>query len=159
MINLKPIEPKEFKIPGIKGKLEKMLRHEAWIQRRMMQKVTRTWKGTKPRFKREIKVDRGNLRLTTLPYGNPKAVNKFRWLNEGTRVRHAVMSKDFRPKTRHRTIGSRRGRGGMVFVSRKIRQPGIKAREWTDEIRKRRTPKFRVKVERTFAVITKDITK
>jgi len=148
MINLKPIVPKEFKIPGIKGKLEKMLRHEAWIHRRMMQKVTR-----------EIKVDRGSLRLTTLPYGNPKAVAKFRWLNEGTRVRHAVMSKDFRPKTRHRTIGSRRGRGGMVFVSRKIRLPGIKAREWTDEIRKRRTPKFQVKVERTFKAITKDITK
>lgn len=156
MIKIEPVKPKQFKIPGIKGRLERMLSEEAWIQIRMLQKVTRTWKGAKPRFKREIEVDRGNMQMDILPYGSEKAVNKWRWLNDGTRVRHALMSPNWRSKTTPRTMGSRMGRGRMLFVSRKIRRPGIEAREWTQEAAERRTPKFIKKVERKFDIMVKD---
>ena len=52
------------------------------------------------------------------------------YVNYGTRVRHALMSKDFKPKTRTGYIGSNKGKGGVVFISKKINLPGIVAREF-----------------------------
>ena len=55
-------------------------------------------------------------------------------LDKGTRVRYAIMSKDFRAKTQQNFLGSRPGQGGLVFVSRKHPMPGIKARNFTHMI-------------------------
>ena len=156
MISIKPVKPKRFKIPGIKGRLERMLAEEAWIQKRMLQKTTRTWKGAKPRFRRYIEVDRDDMMMVVAPSGSEKGKWKWIWLDQGTRVRRALMSPDFKPKTRHRTMGSRMGRGGVLFVSRRIARPGIKAREWSEEAAERRTPKFIKKVERQFEIMVRD---
>lgn len=63
----------------------------------------------------------------------------FNYLDRGTSVRHAVMSRDFQPKTQPASGGvtrlsSGRGRGRMVHVSRRINRPGIKARGFTKAI-------------------------
>lgn len=52
------------------------------------------------------------------------------YLNFGTRVRYALMSPDFSPKTRRGYIGSNKGRGGVILVSRRHPRPGIEAREF-----------------------------
>lgn len=55
----------------------------------------------------------------------------YKFLNEGTRVRYATMTKDFSPKTRVGSFSSSTGRGGVIFVSRNHPRPGIQARGWT----------------------------
>lgn len=53
----------------------------------------------------------------------------YRYVSRGTKVRFAVMSDDFRPKTRPGYIGSNLGRGGKVGMSR-VPLPGIEARDF-----------------------------
>ena len=67
-----------------------------------------------------------------------KGVKKWRWLNEGTRVRRALMSRDWRSKTKPGRYRSGPGRGKMLFVSRKLARPGIKPRGWTPKLMKSR---------------------
>jgi len=52
------------------------------------------------------------------------------WLNDGTRVRYATMTPGFVAKSVPRTLASRPGRGGVLYVNRNRPRPGIKAREW-----------------------------
>ena len=52
------------------------------------------------------------------------------YVNYGTKVRRALMSPDFSPKTRAGVIGSNPGRGGVVFISHRLSLPGIEARNF-----------------------------
>lgn len=61
----------------------------------------------------------------------------YAYVSGGTRVRRAVMSMGFRPKSRFRYIGANKGRGGVVFISKKIALPGIKAREFDKAIQEK----------------------
>lgn len=53
------------------------------------------------------------------------------WVNRGTRIRYATMSKDWRSKTKPNVIASYAGRGRLLFVSRKRPRPGIVARNFS----------------------------
>jgi len=64
-------------------------------------------------------------------------VTPFLWVNKGTRVRYATMSKDWSSKTKPGVIASFKGSGRMLFVSRKRPRPGIVARNFTDIIMRR----------------------
>lgn len=59
------------------------------------------------------------------------------FLNYGTRIRYATMSHDFSPKTSVRVLQSFPGSGGKAYVSIFLPRPGIKARHWDDEIKKK----------------------
>lgn len=61
----------------------------------------------------------------------------WKWVNQGTRVRRAIMSRDWRSKTKPNVISSFNGAGRVVFISRKITRPGIEARNFTNIISKR----------------------
>lgn len=61
----------------------------------------------------------------------------YKYVTRGTRVRRALMSGDFRPKTRTGWIGSNKGRGGVVFISKRVNRPGIKARQFEETIQKK----------------------
>jgi hypothetical protein len=86
--------------------------------------TTRTW-GNEPEFV----IEEAGLEFSV--YTTDKI---YFFLNRGTSVRHAVMSHDFSPKTRSGYIGSNKGEGGVVFVSRKINLPGIEARKFDEAI-------------------------
>ena len=164
-ISLKPILPSKFPIgapKGIKGRLEKALRKEAKHDKRWLKKTTRTWKGKKPRFKADIEITGNSMVMDIIPFGNEKAVNKWKWLNAGTKVRWAVMSGNFRSKTQAgmKRPTSRRGRGGPVIVGKKAMRkrniaarPGIKARKWTQLVRKIREPIFLRQMRKEFGDI------
>ena len=164
-ISLKPILPKKFPIgapKGIKMRAEKALRKEAKDDKRWLQKTTRTWKGKKPRFKAELQVTSDSMVMDIVPYGNDKAVNKWKWLNEGTKIRWALMSGNFKSKTQSgmKRPTSRRGRGGPVIVGKRAMQkrnigprPGIKAREWTKLVRKIREPIFIRQMRKEFKIM------
>jgi hypothetical protein len=61
----------------------------------------------------------------------------FQWVNKGTRVRYAFMSKDWKSKTKPNVLASFKGRGRVLFISRKRPMPGIQARNFTDIVMKR----------------------
>lgn len=60
----------------------------------------------------------------------------YRFVSRGTRVRYAVMTPGFRPKTRVGYLGSNKGAGGLAFVG-KVPLPGIQAREFEQVIEKK----------------------
>lgn len=72
----------------------------------------------------------------------------YQYIDEGTSVRYATMTRNFVPKTRNRVIGSQQGRGGVAYVSTRRPRPGIEAREFSDEIFARRSPIFEARVEK-----------
>jgi hypothetical protein len=64
------------------------------------------------------------------------------YVNFGTRVRHALMSPDFKPKTRTGWIGSNQGRGGVILISKKLNLPGIEARKFDTTIQEKWQKRF-----------------
>lgn len=85
-----------------------------------LRKITATWKH-QPTF--VVKKKHGSREIYTED-------DIFRFLDEGTKTRKAVMSSGFEPKTYERQLYSAPGRGGVVFVSKSIDRPGIKSRKW-----------------------------
>lgn len=108
-----------------------------------LEETTENWQHAKPTF--EVERTRvapsfsQKIELTVGLGGSKKGQKKWVWLNEGTDVRHAVMSKDFRPKTRVGTTKTGSGHPPYKpeFVSKAILMPGIEAREWTRVITNR----------------------
>jgi hypothetical protein len=152
VVSLKPIKPKPLRVDAIRLELLNELRKEGTVQRKELKKTTETWRGEKPEFESLIGLERkagGSAMVVTGPTGSKKAVSKWEWLNSGTRIRWAVMSRDWRSKTRPRRFSSRPGRGRVVIAGRRamtmrnIRpRPGIKAREWTVLLSKKRKRPF-----------------
>lgn len=101
-------------------------------------KTTANWKK-KPKFQAEISEDAavGGLKLEVTTddkvYG---------FVDKGTKVRRALMTKDFQAKTIPSTVGSFPGKGKVVFISRKLARPGIKARKFSEFIKKANQPEL-----------------
>lgn len=74
----------------------------------------------------------------------------YTYVDEGTRVRHALMSRDFKAKTRPGVVGSGFGRGGVVFISKKIIRPGIKARGFSEIIQARQERRWPIRLKQVF---------
>lgn len=90
--------------------------------------TTRTWKK-RPEF--EIKKPKKFERTIS-------TTNKiYYFISGGTRVRYATMVPGFRSKTVVRRITPRKGKGGVLFISRRIPRPGIEAREFPETIIKK----------------------
>ena len=60
----------------------------------------------------------------------------YRFIDEGTKVRYATMSKDWKSKTIPDVVGTFPGKGKKLFVNKKRPRPGIKARKFTKHIAK-----------------------
>lgn len=99
--------------------------------------TTRTWKD-RPKF--VIKKSKLKRTIST-------DSDIYRFVSRGTRVRYAVMSEDFKPKTRTGFIGSNQGKGGVIGFSKRP-LPGIKAREFEPTIQKKWQKEFPVNVQR-----------
>ncbi len=144
-----PIKATPFNIKGLKTNLRKTLRAEGKIDKRMLQKTTATWKGTKPRFKVVEKVSPQELSVEVVPSG--AGAQKWNWLEEGTKA-HIIRPRKAggrlffktggRPKTKVGKLKSGRGARGKNWASAKqVRHPGTKARLWRLTVwRKRNRP-------------------
>lgn len=105
--------------------------------------TTQTW-NNRPDFTIESKPGERTVATTSKIYG---------YLNRGTKVRYALMSADFRPKTRTGYIGSNKGRGGMVFINKKRPRPGIEAREFSKTILEKWRKRFPDQVRRALKAV------
>ena len=140
VFTIKSIKPAKLNVDAIRMEILNELRKEGTVHRKTLKKTVATWEGDKPEFESQIGLERppGSASVLTGPTGSEKGVSKWRWLNEGTQVRYALMSKDWRSKTKPGRYRSGPGRGKMLFVSRKLARPGIKARGWTPKLMKAR---------------------
>jgi hypothetical protein len=151
-------------LKGIKGLLGKALREEAAADKKLLQKTTKTWTGKKPRFATPTTLDTSGASLSIYTYPAGPGADKWGWLEEGTKVRWAVMSKGFRPKTRRAWLNSQGGRGGVVIAGKRAMmrknikaRPGIKARNWVAQVQKERAPKFKALMQKEFGLVAKQV--
>lgn len=157
MIVFKSIKPgKRFKSAVFRANTRAAAEQVAPEIEKDFAKTTRTWKE-KPKFTREVKAGAAaGGRLAKQVTGSATGVSVevstdsdvYRFVDEGTKVRYATMTPNFIAKTQPNVIGSRRGRGGLLFVNKKRPRPGIKARNFSKLIQKKWQPRFRKEVQR-----------
>lgn len=111
-------------------------------------KTVETWQEERPNFTRALGTRGGNLEVLVGPSGNTKGVQKWVWLNEGTKVRYAVMTRDFIAKTKPGTFSSGPGKGGKAFMSLTNPRPGIQPRGWTKKGKDKHEPRFKRDIEK-----------
>lgn len=70
------------------------------------------------------------------------------YVSGGTRVRRALMSPDYDPKTKPGVLDSFPGRGHVVYVSRDLSLPGIEARNFPKLVEKKQGKAYRREIER-----------
>ena len=141
-VTFRVLIPKKLNVNGMSAAIRDAAIQAAKDMVKDFEAVTRTWKGDKPRIQGEAVLTPPG----TPPYpmfhtgftssawpkaDGSKGYQKWIWLDLGTKVRYAVMTKNFVPKTREGQLNSWAGRGGMLFVSKKHPMPGIKARKFT----------------------------
>lgn len=116
----------------------------AKAMKRSFQQTTRTWQHDVAFHQMtEMEPDPTVLVYTTdAIYG---------YVSGGTRVRRALMSRDFSPKTRPGVLDSRPGSGGVVFISRKLARPGIQARRFPEQVEKKHAKTYQRDVERAIS--------
>lgn len=120
-IKVKPILPVKFKVKAITDELEKFVNEVTDDIEVDLKKPTRTWK-------KGVDFDKKITRSDKAIVGEVTTDNKiYKFLNYGTDVRYAVMTQDFRSKTRPGVIASYPGRGGFSHFGL---APGIEARNW-----------------------------
>lgn len=90
----------------------------------MYRKTTRTW-SSQPSWTAKRTRNGWTIYVST---------KIFKYLDEGTAVRYATMTKDFKPKTRTGVFYSYAGAGKVAYVSKAVPRPGIRARDWTPKV-------------------------
>lgn len=158
-----PIATPKFDLKGVTVAMRKAVAREAFEHRRLLRETTKAWESTRPQFRSRTIVGPTQIVVDSGPWGNGPGTKKWRWLEYGTEIRWAVMSKDWRSKTRRAWLSSRRGRGRVLIAGRRammarnIRpRPGIEARNWIAEVNKARSRKFKGEMQRTFDLIAKN---
>jgi hypothetical protein len=136
-----PILAPRFDIDAALALLADGVQTEGEIQQREYEKTTRTWRN-KPDHELEFSQTKAEIKATNIT--NDKV---YFFLHEGTKVRYAVLSPDWKSKTTPRRLVSGTGRGRVLFVSKKHPMPGIEAREWTDVIIRNRKRPFKKNME------------
>lgn len=149
VFRLQAIKPKTLQVKSIVDAIEKELKGEGQDLKKEFDKTVATWEGDKPDFTPKIGLSSKDASVTVAPTGNEKAVAKWGWLNDGTPIRWAVMSNDWKSKTKPGRLPSSGGSGKVVIAGRNAMQkrniqprPGIKARGWTKTISRQNTRRF-----------------
>ena len=130
VFQFKGIKPKTLDLKAMQKALLSAANKAADDIEKQFEGTVATW-NNKPSF--EKIVDLGGSGISIL-IGTDDRIYKF--VNDGTHVRHALMSSDWISKTQPRTLRVGRGAGHVVAVSKKIVRPGIEAREFDKQIQK-----------------------
>lgn len=158
-VTFRALIPKAMNINGLFAPIRDACIKDAKAMGKDFEKVIRTWKGDKPRIQTEAQVVYSN----TPPYAikhdgfsasawprndNSKGYWKWVWLDKGTKVRYAHMTKGFIPKTRGGQLRSWVGKGGLAYINKKRPLPGIKARKFTLALRKKWEAPFKAHIKK-----------
>lgn len=147
-VKFRAIIPKPLSVNGMDAEIRDAVIQAAKDMGKDLEAVTRTWKDAKPVIQTEaVLVPAGQAPSTTCHSSytataypkndGSRGYAKFVWLDLGTAIRYAVMSKGFVPKTRAGQLQSWAGKGKMLFVSKKHPMPGIKPRNFIKALKER----------------------
>jgi len=94
------------------------VKKEGTVHKKELRKTVATWDGAKPKFESLVSLAKGDATVVTGPTGSDEAVNKWEWLDLGTRP-HIIAARrkptlafqtgGFRAKTTPGRFQSRRG--------------------------------------------------
>lgn len=150
-IAFKAIKPQRLKIDAIRLELLNELRDEGRDQRKELNKTISSWNGEKPKMESDISLTGKDATVISGPTGSGS--DKWEWLNRGTKIRWALMSNNWRSKTKSGTFMSGRGSGRVVIAGKRAMQarnikprPGIKARGWTEKLTNQRKKPFQRRI-------------
>lgn len=144
MFNVQPIRPGTFNIGAIASQVRALLEEEGRIDKRLMETTTENW-DEPPTFETTITIGRDGVADT-----HPTGANAKKWyyLQFGTSVRYARMSKDWQSHTAPGTLRSGPGAGRVIQRgARAGAQPGIQARMWIQVIVKMRQRPFAARAQ------------
>ena len=159
----KAIKPAKLQVDKFRVAILDELRAEGVDQGKELKKTVTGWKGDKPKFESLIGLDSQGASVATGPTGSDKGVQKWVWLDEGTRA-HVIRARrarrlrfrsgGFRAKTSVGKFESGAGRAasGPYRFPLSVQHPGTKARGWSALLSKRRKEPFR---RRLFAAMNK----
>lgn len=119
-----------------------------------LETTTASWEGDKPEFESHISLTKTQVSILPGMTGSELGINKWLWLNFGTKVRYAVLSHDWSSKTTPGYVGSGPGTGRVVKIDVNNPQPGIEAREWSKTLAKWFAPIFKDVIQDALAAGT-----
>lgn len=154
-IQLRPI-PKDGKINPdftvFEAAMVKVILNELNEYEDLFNKFTSTWKH-KPKWTKKVKSSRSQIAGFLTTRSKP-----FVYVEMGTKIRRAAMSRDFQAKTKVFRLSSGPGRGGKVGML-KSPQSGIKARDARVVIAKMRGKVFIVDMQKALNRASKQVFK
>jgi len=149
----KPIRPRKLRVDKVRLEILNALRAEGRVVKKELEKTVRNFRGARPGFETLIGLTTKEATVLTGPTGTVKAVQKWKWLDEGTRgpypitARRAPLLKfrlGYNPGTRPGTLTTR----GSYYIGthwrskKTVIHPGIKARGWSALVQQRRKKPF-----------------
>lgn len=133
----KAVKPGKLEVAAVRGSILAALNAEKTYALSLLNQTIQPWENEKPTMKAEISYRGGDVAMVAGPSGNEKGVKKWFWLDQGTRVRYALLSRDWRSKTMPRNIRSGAGAGQVLARGHRAgAHKGIEARMWSDTINK-----------------------
>lgn len=112
----------QHEIDNVMLKAEQRANFQMRIIHRGLNKLTSTWRHD-PNI--QYKIERTSDEISITVWTDD---NIFFWVDQGTSIRYATMSKDFVPKTSPGSLRSGVGAGYLDHVDRNDPKPGIEAR-------------------------------
>ncbi len=143
------IDSKEIQ-KAVYNKVKKSAQGEALTLVKLFKQTVSTWED-KPKFEYVVEESGDNIRVRV--WTEDKI---YYFLDQGTKVRFATMSKDFKPKSTPGWIGSGPGAGQMLYVNTERPRPGIESRRWTEVIYERRRT---IAVTNLSQIVTDEVSK
>lgn len=155
----KPIKPKKMNIGLIRiGIYRELTKFAKEVAKEDFEPTYKTWEHDKPQTKQDVSARGNDTHARIEVVGGDKAIKKWRWLNEGTRRRWALMSPNWKSKTTPNQLNAGSGSGRAVLVGKKAFQRrglrarrGIKARNWIKTIYNKRSKEFQDRIAKAHA--------
>src|SRR3990170_1600278 len=113
VFQFKAVKPKQLSIGAVRTNILNALKDEGKHAVSLLNETIATWEH-KPTMTSEIGYKGGDVAMIAGPSGDMDAVKKWHYLDKGTRVRYAVMSRDWRSKTAPGRLRSGQGQGRVV---------------------------------------------
>lgn len=143
---LRAIKPKAFNEQAMKAAIKEQLEAYSPFVINSFEDTTFGWRGAKPTFKARHVIAGNEFKIEVRISGDKKGVNKWTWLDEGTRP-HVIVprrAKWLRFRLGY-SAGSRPGRlmsypsklaDGHTLYRKRVVHPGTQARRWLELISK-----------------------
>lgn len=152
VFQFKPVVPKAYNVAKVRQAIVTELNGEGKDTLPLLGETISTWNDP-PQMGYTVRTAGADLVMEAGPKDKGSHQGKkWFWLNYGTRVRYARLSRDWKSKTTPGSIRSGMGAGRVLVRGFKAgAHPGIQARQWVAIIEKMRAKPFQRRMQRAVA--------